>query len=154
MKRNGFIVIFCLSALLSGVDAQQNIKWRGSNYWGLTSKYEMAFDNYNLQTYLGKISKIDTISPLREMSYGVFMIIKNNTDEYTVHLGPGWYILFQDIGFGVGSDVEVKGCRVTLDNKEFIVASEVNYKDKVLKLRDEEGIPNWCAFRKKNQMHR
>lgn len=150
MSKTGLIFVFCLSVLLSGVEAQQNIKWRGTNYWGLGGKYEMAFDNYNLQTYTGKVIKIDTLSPTREMSYGVYMVIKNNTIEHTVHLGPGWYIMYQDIGFGVNQEVEVKGCRVTFEGKEFIMASEVNYKDKVLLLRDKEGIPSWCGYRKKS----
>jgi hypothetical protein len=149
MKRTGLLVVLCMCGLFSAVQAQQGVKWRGSNFWGINGKYDMSYDKYNIQTYVGKVSKIDTISPSREMSYGVFMVIKDNNNEYTVHLGPAWYIMYQDIGFGVGNEVEVKGCRVTFEGKEFVMASEINYKDKVLLLRDKEGLPNWCAFRKK-----
>jgi hypothetical protein len=149
MKRAGVLFVLCFCGLLSGVQAQQGVKWRGSNFWGIAGKYDMLYDKYNIQTYVGKIAKIDTISPSREMSYGVFMVIKDNNNEYTVHLGPAWYMMYQDVVFGVGSEVEVKGCRVTFEGREFIMAAEVNFKDKVLLLRDKEGLPSWCAFRKK-----
>ena len=56
--------------------AQMSIKFRGSDGWGLGSRYEQMYNNYSLQSYYGTISKIDTVIPSNDMSYGICFSLK------------------------------------------------------------------------------
>ena len=150
MKRSLFVaVVLALFAFPISGFAQMAIKFRGSDGWGLGSRYEQIFNNYNIQTVYGKITQIDTISPFNEMSFGIQISMTNGSEETPVHLGPAWFLLHQDMKLSIGDKIEVKGSRVAFDGKPTIMAVELKYKDKVLVLRDEDGIPSWCIWRKK-----
>jgi hypothetical protein len=63
-------------------------------------------------------------------------------------LGPTWFLLNQDISLSVNDkNIEVRGCRAVINGKQVIMASMMVRKDKVLLLRDDDGIPYWCAWR-------
>ena len=53
------------------------------------------------------------------------------------------------MNLGLKDVVEVRGARFMLEGKNVMAAFEVRYKDKVLLLRDEDGIPYWSAWRKR-----
>lgn len=133
----------------NSVTAQQMIKWRGSDGWGLASRYEEHFNKWNLETISGPISVIDTVTPLVDMAYGVQLIVKSRHEEVSVHLGPAWFILFQDMNLSVNDKVDVKGCRTSINGKTVIMATEVKRKDRILYLRDDDGYPYWTVWRKK-----
>ena len=142
------LVTVFLSLVVSQTQAQHGVKLRGSDGWGLGSRYEQYFNKYNQLTFTGKIAAIDTLAPFREMSYGVQIVIKKDNQVHTVHLGPGWYIIYQDMGLKVGNDVEVRGCETSIEGKKVVMASYVKLSKGILRLRDEEGIPYWCAWRR------
>ena len=48
----------------------------------------------------------------------------------------------------VGNDVEVRGCETSIEGKKVVMASYVKLSKGILRLRDEEGIPYWCAWRR------
>jgi hypothetical protein len=128
--------------------AQMAIKFRGSDGWGLGSRYEQMYNNFSLQSYYGTISKIDTVIPSNDMSYGICFSLKTSNEEFVVHLGPAWFVLHQDMNLSIGNKVEVRGAKVSINSKPTIMAAEVRYKDRVLILRDQDGYPYWCAWRK------
>ncbi len=150
MKVRLLAVMVLFSLVISQAQAQNVVKFRGSDGWGLNGRYEQYFNKYNLQTFTGKIIGIDTLAPFREMSYGVMLTIKKDNLEHTIHLGPGWYILYQDMGLMIGNDVEVRGCETSIEGKKVVMASYVKQlsKGRILRLRDEDGIPYWCAWRR------
>ncbi len=129
--------------------AQMTIKFRGSDGWGLASRYEQTYTNFSLQTYYGTITKIDTVIPSSDMGSGISVTLKTANSEEFVHLGPSWFILHQDMNLSNGNKIEVKGAKVSFNGKTVIMAAEVRGKDRILYLRDEDGIPYWCAWRKK-----
>jgi len=129
--------------------AQMTIKFRGSDGWGLASRYEQMYTNFSLQTYYGTVTKIDTVIPSSDMGSGISVILKTANSEELVHLGPSWFILHQDMNLSNGNKIEVKGAKVSFNGKTVIMAAEVESKDRILYLRDEDGIPYWCAWRKK-----
>lgn len=144
-------LIMCISFSIPQIaSSQHGIKFRGSDGWGLNGRYEQYFDKYNLQNFTGKISSIDTLTPIKEMAYGVQLKLKKDNKEHTVHLGPGWFVLFQDMNLGVNNDVEIRGCEVIMDNKPVIMAVYVKQlsKGRTLYLRDDDGVPYWCAWRR------
>ncbi|HLV32494.1 MAG TPA: hypothetical protein VKY57_13075 [Chitinispirillaceae bacterium] len=131
------------------VDAQMGMKFRGSDGWGIQSQYERFFNNYSLNRYYGKITEIDTITPMHDMGSGIQLKLKGDREEYIVHLGPSWFIIHQDMSLGINENVEIKGCKVAINGKPVIMAAEMRRKDNILYLRDQDGIPYWSMWRKK-----
>jgi hypothetical protein len=151
MGRGIRVVTILLSfGVLFGCFAQMSIKVKGSDGWGLLGRYEQNFNNYSNQTFSGQVTKVDTITPLRDMAYGIQLTVKTGDREQIVHLGPAWYLLHQDMNLSVKDNVEIKGCNTTVDGKQVIIAIQVRNMTSraTLYLRDQDGKPNWCVYRK------
>ena len=150
MKRS-LLAALSLAVLMTPFQgfSQMSIKFRGSDGWGTGSRYDQVFNNYNLQTVYGKINQIDTITPFNDMSYGIQITVTTNAGDLPVHLGPAWFLLHQDMKLSIGDQVEVKGSKVAFNGKPAVMAVELRIKDRILYLRDNDGIPYWCIWRKK-----
>ena len=150
MRRATAIALFVFGLLVIESQAQMAMRWIGSEGWGQATPYERLFNQYNLQDISGTIYRIDTITPMPGMSQGIQLVIRTATrEEIPVHLGPAWYIRRQDMNLTLNDNVEIKGARFSLNNKDVIAAFEVLTSDRVLMLRDEDGVPYWCGWRKR-----
>lgn len=130
----------------------ESAQWRlgrGKGGWGPESAYGRMFDVKTVQTLTGEIVKIERITPKKGMQQGVHLQLKTDTETLSVHLGPAWYIDNQELQLVKGEKIEVKGSRVSIEEKSTIIAAEVRRGDDVLKLRDETGRPFWAAWRRK-----
>lgn len=115
--------------------------------WESGSRYTRMYDPATVDTVSGEVVKIDKITPVKGWSYGVHLLLKTDKEEISVHLGPGWYVEKQGGQFAPGDRIEVKGSRITYKGKPVIIASEVRKSDKVLQLRDDNGLPLWSKSR-------
>ena len=146
-KRMVFLMAAVL-ALSSFSFAQIGIKFRGSSGWCVGDRYDQSFIVTSQEVMVGQVLSIDTITPLRDMSAGIQLMLKTDREEIKVHLGPTWFVLNQDINLSVNDkNIEVRGCRTMIDGKPVLMASMLVRKDKMLILRDNDGIPYWCAWR-------
>lgn len=128
--------------------AQIGIKFRGSGDWCYGDQYEQIFVESNQETMVGEVMSIDTVTPIRGMASGIKFVLKTEREEIDVHLGPAWFILYQDMSLQVkDKSIEVYGCRAMIDGKPVIMASTLVRRDRILMLRDKDGIPYWCAWR-------
>jgi hypothetical protein len=75
-------------------------------------------------------------------------MLKTDKETLAVHVGPEWYIERQDMKLEKGDKIEVKGSRVTFNDKPAIIAAEIKKGDGVLVLRDSSGIPAWAGWRR------
>ncbi|MBN1308774.1 MAG: hypothetical protein JXA18_12695 [Chitinispirillaceae bacterium] len=142
--------VIAFSLIPASLNAQIGIKFRGSGSWCFSDRYDQAFVNSNQETVVGQVMSIDTVTPYRDMASGIRMVLKTEREDITVHLGPAWFILYQDMALSVNDkNIEVRGCRTMIDGKPVIMASTLVRRDRVLLLRDKEGIPYWCAWRPK-----
>jgi uncharacterized protein (DUF779 family) len=139
-----------MACIAFSAQAQMAVKWAGSDGWGLATRYEQLFNKYSVQSLSGTIYMIDTVTPMPDMSVGIQFIIKTASNEQvTVHIGPKWYIHRQDMNLNVNDVVEIRGSRFSLNGKNVMAALEVRSKERVLMLRDVDGIPYWCGWRKR-----
>ena len=146
MKRL-LLVVFLIAASLP---AFSQIRFRGSDGWGCSTRYEQLFNNFSIETFTGTVSKVDTTTPMTGMGVAVRLILSpDGGGNLPVHLGPAWFILNQDLNFPKDDKIEVRGCRANISGSEFIMAVEVRRKDRVLRFRDDDGNPFWCVFRRK-----
>ena len=107
------------------------------------------YDPKTVETISGVVEKIEKITPMKGMSYGVHVLVKTEKETIDIHLGPGWYIENQDVKIMSGDKVEVTGSRITFQDKPAIIAAEVKKGDEILKLRDENGFPAWAGWRRR-----
>ncbi len=141
--------LVCILALALGVfhSAQGQMKFRGSDGWGVDTRYEQLFSSFDLRNYSGKVTEIDTVTPMPDMGVGIQLVLSTSEGDVNVHLGPAWYVLNQDISFPKKDEIEVKGCKVYLSGSEFVMPVEIRFEENVLRLRDDEGNPFWNIIR-------
>ena len=145
---NLLIVVSITALVLVPVALAQGMKWRGGGGWGPGTAYGRMYDPKTVETIAGEVVKVDRFTPMRGMSSGVHLVLKTDTGEVSVHLGPQWYLENQDVKIEPRDKVEIKGSRVTVDGKPAIIAAEVKKGDGLLKLRDEAGLPMWAGWRR------
>jgi hypothetical protein len=138
-----FMVIYTAESL-----AQQGKKGRGAGGWR-TDSTSRLYNPKTVETVTGEIIAVDTLKPVKGMSYGVHLMLKTDKESISVRLGPGWYLEKQDVKIGLKDKVEIKGSRITFEGKPAILAAEVKKGDGLLKLRDENGVPVWSGRRRK-----
>jgi hypothetical protein len=143
------IAIMAVTALATDTLAQQGMRWRGSGGWGPGTKYGGMYDPKSLETVSGQVVKVDKITPIRGMSYGVHLILKTDQGDIPVHLGPGWFIENQDMKIEPKDKLEIKGSKIAFEGKPVIIAAEIKKGSDVLKLRDEDGYPFWAGWRRR-----
>jgi hypothetical protein len=122
---------------------------RGMGGWGMNTKYGRMFNPQTVETVSGEVVKVDKIRPMKGMSYGIHLVVKTESGETSVHLGPAWYIENQDMAVKTGDNVEVKGSKVEMGGKPVIIAAEVKKGEDTLVLRDDAGVPLWSGWRRR-----
>jgi len=152
MKKLGIAVVavsmLCLLAPANSL-AQKGVNWRGGRGWGMGTPYSRMYDPATVFTVTGEVVRVDAITPLKGMSYGVHLVLKAKGETLSVHLGPAWYVENQDVRIERGDKVEVVGSRITFDGKPAVIAAEVKKGNDVLVLRDKNGFPVWSGWRRR-----
>lgn len=115
--------------------------------WDPGSAYNSRFNPRTVETLSGKIVKMDLFKP-KGMGPGVQIILKTDAETLPVHLGPLLFMMKLKREIAPGDEIEITGSRVDLEGKPVIMASEVKKGDKVLKLRDGNGVPVWGSGNK------
>jgi hypothetical protein len=145
------LVILLVVSLLVTTEtlAQRGMRWRGSGGWATEGRYGRMYDPKTVETITGEVVSVDKVTPMKGMSYGVHLTVKTDKETVSVHLGPGWYMEKQDVKIEPKDKVEVTGSRITFGGKPAVIAAEVKKGEEVLKLRDENGLPAWCGWRRR-----
>lgn len=73
----------------------------------------------------------------------VHFTLKAGPETLLVVLGPNWFLARQDFKLAALDRVTVSGSRLLLDGKPAVVAREIRFGEKTLKIRDQEGHPLW-----------
>jgi hypothetical protein len=107
------------------------------------------YNPQTVETITGEVVSVDRVTPIKGMSYGVHILVKTGKETIAVHLGPGWYIENQDVEIAREDKIEVKGSRITFEDKPALIAAEVKKGDDVLTLRDANGVPVWSGWRRR-----
>jgi len=120
------VVVFLMTFFLVAESfAQRGMRWSGSRGWGPGNQYGRMYNPNTVETISGEVVRVDKITPLRGMSYGIHLIVKTEKEEISVHLGPGWFIENQDLKIEPKDKIEVKGSRITFQGNPAIIAAEV-----------------------------
>ena len=93
-------------------------------------------------TVNGTVEKVATITGRGGWS-GTHLDLKTDSGTVDVHLGPSAYLSSKGFQFAKNDLLEVTGSRATYQGHPAIIAREVRMGDKVLTLRNAQGIPVW-----------
>ncbi len=78
---------------------------------------------------------------------GTHLTLKADTATFDVHVGPSSYIAKKQFTFTKGDTIEVVGSKVTIADKEVLLAREITKNGKTLVLRNAQGVPEWSGGR-------
>jgi hypothetical protein len=121
----------------------------GPGGWGREGAYWRHFDPKTIETVSGEVVSVQRVRPVKGVSEGVHIELKTEREKVSVHLGPAWYIDNQEPRVQAKDKVEIVGSRVQIDGKPAIIASELRKEGETLMLRDAEGYPLWCGWRRR-----
>ncbi len=137
------LVIVGLAAAIAWADSP--IQWRGSRGWEPESSYCRLYDARHVETVKGVIERVEKITPMKGMGYGVYLMLKTTSESVPVHLGPKEFVEKQSIQLQTGDSVEVTGSRVSCDGKPAFLAAIVKRGSDLVKYRELNGRPAWAA---------
>jgi len=147
MKRNvlmaAVISVLLVSMALDSLATQVAVRRAGGQGWGANTLYGSMFDPKTLQTIRGQVLSVETFTPLRQMGYGLLVMVQAKDEVIAVHVGPGWYVEEQNFQLEKGDQVVVSGSRMTFNEQPAIIATQVSKGDEVLRLRRDNGTPVW-----------
>ncbi len=75
----------------------------------------------------------------------VRLVVKVDSEQVSVHLGPDTWVDRQKPTFAKGDEVTVKGSRFDYDGGVIIIAQSVTRGGETLVLRDATGKPAWSG---------
>jgi hypothetical protein len=136
----GLGLIFMVGVFSAGVMAQPQGKCPTSPGWPMGRMYNPK----TVETLDGKIESLETVTASRmDIPARVLLKLKTNQEIVTVYLGPKWYLEKQKAKLAPGDYIQIKGSRITLDNKPVILPNTITKGGEVLQFWDEQGSPRW-----------
>jgi hypothetical protein len=133
--------VFLVIGVFSGVVlAQPQGKCPTSPGWPMGRMYNPK----TVETLDGKIESLETVTASRmDIPARVLLKLKTNQEIVTVYLGPKGYLEKQKAKLAPGDYIQIKGSRITLDNKPVILPNTITKGGEVLQFWDEQGSPRW-----------
>lgn len=132
-------------ALFWGSAGSQEVAIRrvGGQGWGADTAYGKLFDPKTVENLKGKVLSVERFTPLRQMGYGLLVVLETSAETINVHVGPGWFVAEQDFELSAGDEITVRGSRITFQDVPAVIAVEVRKGQRILKLRQDNGLPVW-----------
>lgn len=119
------------------------IRRAGGQGWGAHTAYGKLFDPSTVETIRGVVVSVERFTPLRQMGYGLLVVLETPGETIDVHVGPGWFVAEQDFPINPGDRLTVRGSRILFQESPAIIATELRSGERILKLRLDNGQPVW-----------
>jgi len=103
------------------------------------------YDPRTVETVNGEVVSVEKVPSPRGQGHGVHLTLKTAKEVLLIEVGPGWYVEKQPVKIEAKDILEIRGSRVMSQGKPAMIAAEIRKGDRILKLRDENGIPAWSG---------
>jgi hypothetical protein len=120
--------------------------------WGQTDPQEVRGGGpvslYNPQSVVSVAGTVvsTTPSPVKKgLPYLVYLTLETGQGKFSIFLGPSLYVDKLPVQITVLDRIQVTGSKITWEGSPVILAAEVKKGNKVLKLRDPNGVPVWSG---------
>lgn len=107
-----------------------------------------TYDPDTVTTLRGTASAVTVVPARGGRMGGMHVALQSDGQTMDVHLGPTWFLQREGVEVAKGDLVEVTGSVVDSDGSTFLVAREIKKGQKILRLRDEQGVPAWSGGRR------
>ena len=137
----GFLLIAILLPAVSGAADKTDM-----GGWEPGSPYNRLYNASERDSFKGHIVDIKETTPMKGMSPGVVLRVREAEDEViVVHVCPVWYMNAKSTGLKKGDRIKVKGSWAELDGQDIFMAAKISIEDYfVLKVRlTKDGTPFW-----------
>ena len=106
----------------------------------------MGMPNYDPKSETTVNGAVQQVQQHQMMGHqGTHLIVKTESGELEVHLGPASYLAQRQFSFTKGDQVEVTGSMVKMGGKDALLGRQVTKNGKTLVLRNAQGIPAWSG---------
>lgn len=152
MKKVQLIIMVVLwVVLIFAADsfAQRGRRWQDNSGWDSSNQPSSGriYNPATVETVDGTVVTVDNITQGGGMFYGIHLVVRTQSEDLSVHLGPAWYLDAQGVQIAPNDVITITGSRVTLDGQPALIASEMKKGDTAVKLRDQNGFPLWSGRR-------
>jgi len=103
------------------------------------------YDPATEATVTGTIETVQSMPAPARGPGGMHLMLRAEAGVLEVDLGPTAFITGKGFDFAKGDSVTVIGSKLTRDGQDAVIARQVTKGDKVLTLRDAQGIPMWSG---------
>ncbi len=135
-------VVFIATALL-GV-ATLAVAQRGQGGPGMRQGGGM-YDSATEATVTGTIETVQSLPAPAGGRGGMHLMLRADAGVVEVDLGPTGFITTSGFDFAKGDQVTVIGSKIKRNGQDAVIARQVTKGDKVLTLRNAQGIPIWSG---------
>ena len=97
----------------------------------------------NLETLKGKVAEVNYLPGVNAQAAMVEIQLQGDNQTIPVRLGPTGFLTRNGLTLKEGDMIQVRGYRVSTNDVEFLVATEIEKNSKNLVLRNERGRPAW-----------
>ena len=108
-----------------------------------------TYDPDTVTTLKGTANAVSVAPARGGRTGGTHVTLQSDGQTLDVHLGPTWFLQREGIEVAKGDSIEVTGSVVDSEGNSFLIARELKKGQKVLKLRDEQGVPVWSGGRRR-----
>ncbi len=116
--------------------------WRGFQRGG------PMYDPDTVTTLTGKVTAVEIVPAGPGRRGGTHVTLQSGEKHTVVHLGPTWFLEQQAFAPAQDDTLTVTGSLVASGDDTYLIAREAKKGEKVLTLRNEDGIPAWSRGRR------
>jgi hypothetical protein len=106
-------------------------------------KYDVAKE----VTIKGAVEEIKEV-PNPKGQIGIYLMVKSGGDTLEVRLCPNSFLKEFEVAFKKGDQLTITGSKVRVDEKDVILAREIELGNDKVVLRDKQGVPVWTWLTK------
>jgi hypothetical protein len=106
-------------------------------------KYEVAKE----VTIKGAVEEIKEV-PNPKGQIGIYLMVKTGAEILEVRLCPNSFLKEFEVAFKKGDLLTITGSKVRVDEKDVILAREIEFGNDKITLRDQQGVPVWTWLTK------
>jgi hypothetical protein len=107
------------------------------------------YDPNTIESVKAKVSEVLNVAKMTGMGNAVIIRFAGPRESLYVILAPDWFLKNQEFEVKENDLISIRGSKVSYQDKQVIIASEVSREGKTLHLRNEKtGNPEWSEWRK------
>ncbi len=131
---------------ISIIMPQQQVESQNRVGWNAKEQPRRMLNTKPIERIRCEVFSVDTVSIQKNMPKVLHLMVETDDELIPVYLGPLW--VFEERFFKIepNDKVRISGFRLDIEGVEMMVASEVEKNKRILRLRNQKGLPIWTEM--------